>query len=296
MQNSRHAAINVLFSLIYFLVTSISISYLSVEDIKKYFRLSVNLIIPLLCIESVFRWTHPTGNDIGDLEYYRYKYSSIMYEDSNYVGIFIVTMFFLCTYMRRFHNVNLRKQQVILFMLAILTLSKASAVIIIIFTIIFDFSANKFVKLGLISLVAIFGLPVFLQQVLADNSLAMRFGILDRAMLWWENTSFAEKVFGVGFGNAVSAIGMGSHNIIVSYFVESGVIGLIIFTVLLISMFYQAGKNSAIIIFPFMLNALSLSSHAIPYFYCYIAIIIFLKRVTKGMIVNCENTNSFIFK
>ena len=300
MQNIEHAVINVLFSLVYFLLISMSITSLSFSDIKKYFRISVNLIIPLLCFEAVYRWTHPIlrNANVGDLEYYKFKYSSIMYQDSNFVGIFIVVIYFMCTYMRRYHGVNLKKQQIILFIFAVLTLSKASIATIVVFSILYDFNFKKWVKAVMLFFALIIGLPTFMQQIVSDNSLMGKLNILNYAMLWWEKTSLFDKLFGVGYGNAVSAIGMGSHNIIISYFVESGVLGLILFIVLLVSLLYETGKHGAIVILPFMLNAMSLSSHAIPYFYCYIAIIACLEKASakERVKINEQKANRFISK
>lgn len=88
---------NTLFSLIYF-VTVLNITYYSTNKILvKYSKYFVWFTIILLTIETYWRLSHPifllegAVKDYRDMEgmlFYAYKYSSIMFMDSNFVGTY----------------------------------------------------------------------------------------------------------------------------------------------------------------------------------------------------------------
>lgn len=133
--------INVIMSLSYFIIGYMLIYGLSYLQVQKISVLLIRFSIPLLVFEAYYRITHPkfemaNGLDYRDKEdllFYAYKFNSIMYQDSNFVGIFLVALFFFALYLYKEHLLKLRLEMFILFPLIILTLSRAAIVSTIFF-------------------------------------------------------------------------------------------------------------------------------------------------------------------
>ncbi|HHA3590526.1 TPA: hypothetical protein ACODK8_004753, partial [Salmonella enterica subsp. salamae serovar 21:z10:z6] len=82
---------------------------------------------------------------------------------------------------------------------------------------------------------------------------------------------------GVGFGNTFSYIGIGPHNIYIALFIETGLIGLILYLLIFIYIYIKY-KISRLIILPIMIMGLSFSPIALPYFYVALSWLMYLER------------------
>lgn len=278
--NWNHTVLNVLFSISYFVFTYYAIFNLSIWKICNLVKKMINITLPLLLFEALYRWTHPIYNELNDLNgisYYQYKYSSIMYQDSNFVGIYIVALFFLCSYMRRFWKVYMRKQQMVLFILVLLTLSKAAIVTTVLFGILFELELSKKKKFYCCVVIGIPGGMFFLRQIIFDHSLSGKLAIFMYTKDWWINTTLLHKLVGVGFGHAEEYIGMGAHNLLLTFIVESGALGVIVLLFFWFIILKSTNWRGIIVMLPFFVNGMSLAGHAIPWFYCMMAIICVLE-------------------
>ncbi|EFD0841140.1 hypothetical protein FE575_15045, partial [Escherichia coli] len=85
-------------------------------------------------------------------------------------------------------------------------------------------------------------------------------------------------LLGVGLGNAVEVIGMGAHNLFLTFLIETGVIGLLLFLVLLCIMWFYLKEDAIIIMLPFLIASMSLGTTAIPYFFTFTWLCILYKR------------------
>jgi hypothetical protein len=83
---------------------------------------------------------------------------------------------------------------------------------------------------------------------------------------------------GVGFGNSVTAINMGSHNFFVTLFIESGLIGLLSVLCLWFLILLKSNFKVGIVMFPFLLAGMSFASLAMPFLYAIYAIIIRMEK------------------
>ena len=281
MQNKDHATINVMFSLIYLIVSFIGLSSLTREKILKIAKYFIYVSLPILIFEAVYRILNPIiyiGNETTPgLSYYKYKYNSVMFEDSNYVGVFIMCLFFLCVYLEHNDKIKLKIPKIILAILTVATFSKAAIATLLIFFILFDLRLSKFMKIIIIALGALGGLSIFIKQVLLDGSLAGKIGIVSSAIQYLKGAPPYRVLFGVGFGNSKTVLSIGAHNMIVAYIIESGVVGLCMLLILWILILKYSKGKVAVLMFPLFMVAMSLIGHAIPFVYCSYAIVCVLE-------------------
>ncbi len=110
LEANNTALINVLFSLIYFVTVLNIASYSTNKILVKYSKYFVWFTIILLTIEAYWRLTHPIFllegavkdyRDMDGMLFYAYKYSSIMFMDSNFVGTYGLIAFFYYYYLRK---------------------------------------------------------------------------------------------------------------------------------------------------------------------------------------------------
>lgn len=282
-----HTVISALMSVLYFILTIVLITKLDVNHVIKIVDYMFWISIPLLLIESYYRITHPvftvlaldgTQVDVGDTGIYPFKFNSIMYQDSNFVGIYIVCLFFLAYYL--YNYISKRKFYLvimgILFVLTLLTLARGAISGLIIFFPLFVLSR----KIGLGKTIFIFfWIAVlfdifFLQNVEQDGSIQARFMIIERTISFIKSAPIYELIFGVGIGNSLKYLDIGSHNFFVTYIVETGFLGLTIMMSFWLYLAYISKGNVLFVMLPFLFAGMSLAGHAVPFLYTAFAIII----------------------
>lgn len=282
--------INVIFSIFIFIVIN-AISYTaSFESLIKASKYLVYFSIPLLIIEAGYRLTHPqtvisdTLVDRGadDLVFYAYKFNSIMYQDSNFVAMFILTIFFFWVYLNNYLE---KKSYIISFILISLLLSTISRAVILTLPLFLIFYKYRryFYKYRMILI--FLGLPLLpiayyrLSKLSAiDGSFSSKFYILEKTVHYFASTTWTNRLFGVGFGNSLKAIGIGAHNFFITNLVEGGLIGLILVIIFWSYLVLKSKYKVGVVMFPFLFAGLSFASLAIPYLYVIFALILELER------------------
>lgn len=291
--NYTKPVINVLLALIYYIVTSRTIEDLDYKKISKISHIFINVSIVLLIVEVLYRWMHPIDlieNITRGAYIYRYKISSIMYQDSNFVGLYIVVLFFFSVYFKKYFGEKYNVQLIILSILCLLSLSKASIITMFLFWIIYDLNMEKILKFILLVALGSTAGVWFLKMIIGDESLLARYALFYYASKYFESASILNKMIGVGFGNAKYYMNIGAHSIFIAFLVEAGVIGLVALLLLWIYIVKKSSGHASIVLFPFALNALSLSGHSISFLYCILAIICVLsKDFKKNHAINVVN-------
>jgi len=252
--------------------------------IRAHTLLNIFLIYGLIfIIDGLWRLNHPYLDNVEKLDalgigFQIYKVNSLMYLDSNFVGLEAVFILSVMVYLLRdlkFSGYYLFKYIVVVSCLitgVLLTFSRAAVIAMIILFVMNLLLSNR--KLALLSF---FFVPVFLlimvEAVLRrfedDISFASKFHIISYTFDYISNASFMNLLFGVGIGNAVDAIGMGAHNLVVTFFIESGILGLTLFIILILVNCYYLKLDAFIVVMPFLIAAMSLGTTAIPYFFTF---------------------------
>lgn len=268
----------------------IGVQYLKNRDENRILKISrdfINISIVLLIVEAAIRISHPR---VYDLSFYRYKFNSIMYEDSNYVGIFIICLIFYSIYLSKYKSEKYIWQKIVLFLLCIATFSRAAIIStlgMIIALKIFDILYNIAKKLtkkqkitisiimGLITIIICFLVVDFL---LRDGSFRSKFYIAELAIKHLKHSNLNQILFGVGFGKTYDYIGIGAHNIVIAYTLESGIIGLIFFIMFTVMIAIKTNGKSLIITIPFLMAGMSLAGFTLPFLYIIYAMIYILEN------------------
>ena len=291
LSNYTKPVINVLLALAYYIVTFRTIEHLNYKKISRISRIFINASIIILMVEAIYRWLHPVDlvENISRGAYiYRYKISSIMYQDSNFVGIYIVVLFFYCIYLRKYFEEKYRIHLIILFVLCLLTLSKASIVTLILFWIIFGMDISKINKIVLLILLGGTAGIWFLKMIIQDDSLMARYALFYYTGKYFKSASIFNQIIGVGFGNAKYYMNIGAHSIFIVFLVEAGIIGLVALLFLWVHIIKKSKGQALIVLLPFSLNALALSGHSITFLYCVLAIICILSKDSQKYFVMCH--------
>lgn len=287
LSGDLHTVINVLMSLVYFILSLMLIYCLSKGQLIHISIRMIQLSLPLLIFEAYYRLANPiyildNGFDYRTEEdqfFYPFKLNSIMYQDSNFVGIFILSLFFFACYLTNKFKKKLGVEKLLLVSLLLLTISRAAIISFIIFLCINYIWSKKSVFLKITFLiVSIIISAAGLIKISTDESFQTKFQLLNLFLDFFKESNIATLLFGVGFGNTKYLFGMGAHNFIITHVVESGLIGFSILLSLWLSIIIKSKKKSLIIMLPFLLVGMSLAGHAIPYLYAIFAIIITLER------------------
>ncbi|MGY4806851.1 hypothetical protein ACVNRM_14825 [Bacillus paranthracis] len=112
----------------------------------------------------------------------------------------------------------------------------------------------------------------------SDISFLSKIEIVDRAFEFLSDTTMSNVLLGIGFGNSFEYLRIGAHNFIITYLLESGLIGFILLFVLWWKILRKTKFKAGIVMLPFLFAGMSLAGHAITYLYCIFAIIYILEK------------------
>lgn len=285
------AYVNFSLSIVVFIFSYIVLNKTNTITIINISEKLVFFSLPLLIYEAYYRISNPVffvdfaekGRE--DLAFYYYKINSIMYQDSNFVGLFILSLFFFLFYLKEYTR---KKYFIVFSLLTILifaTISRASILALLLFVILYPFRQKIYkyrIFIFIFSIILAFTLfPILSKYRTIDDSFSTKFEIFDETIEYISNANFINLLFGVGFGNAVEVLDIGAHNFFVTYLVESGFIGLMLVVVLWTYILLKTKFKVGIVMFPFLLNGMSVTSGAIPYLYAMFAVILVLELRRK---------------
>ena len=242
--------------------------------ICKYILLVTCII---LIIDCIYRFLHPTELRWVDsfTFFYKYKMSSIMFTDTNDVGILILLTMGLTLYLKSSKMLKISFYiQLLFFVLLILSFSRAAIVAYLISYFILNvynrlnilgrFIANIIIMVAVVYLFILF---------LSDGSFLTKIEILQKCYTYILNANFCDLLFGIGYAQSETALGIYGHNYIVLYLVEFGLIGLILFSVTVLSIYMQTNSFAKYLIYPYLIAGLSFAPYILPYFFLYSAVI-----------------------
>lgn len=275
-------SLNLSMSPMLFFLTVIVGHFVGSFVINKSIRHYLYFSIVLLIIECVIRLSNPSYDYIDllyeryggveDYLFYAYKINSLMYQDSNFVGIQSVILFsFLCAINLYFKKVN-RLLFLLVFLIGLATLSRASIISLIVVYLLMEVKRRP----------RVFGFFVFFLFTLcfsflfgylgADNSFNSKIQILSTFFSHLSSLRVFDFLFGFGVGSSSEVLGIGAHNILVVYFLESGLIFSAIIMLLWVG-FCRYVPGAWLMVIGVLINGFSLTSYAIPYFYTSIGLL-----------------------
>ncbi len=273
--------INTYLSFIVFIFLYISLNKLDVVTIQNIARKYIIFCVFIVSIETLYRFLNPiylSLDNLSGLEVYMYpfKRNSLMFVDSNYTSILLITNLILFNLGVLKISKN-RFLYLLLFILLILTFSRASILSYVLITLIYlflgFFKKNKL----LIILFFIFFVSFFLYFKFViysgtfsihDGSLNSKFRLLNMMIDNVYDNGITFLLFGGGIGNAGDYLdGIGAHNIFVLIFTEYG----LLFAIFMLVFFIITTVKSKFKILPFWLVMLA-TGQALGFFLAFVFI------------------------
>jgi len=199
--------------------------------------------ILVLTIDSVYRLTHPgapTEEAMRHLMhseehwFYLYKFNSFLFADSNTTGLIALILFFsIVTIENHTGETKYRYAKIMLFLLMLGSLSRAVLIAFFLgYLNTLYHKKKRFIKI-VYAIIAV-SLAVFVFIALSaylshDASFLSKFRILELTYKSLEKASTFDIMIGQGMGQAKYFLGVYSHLLLLTYFIELGVIGLFMF-------------------------------------------------------------------
>lgn len=246
------------------------------HDLGKISKAYVYLSVAIACVEASYRLSHPDFSfldgaesrnvDIDEVAFYAYKFNSLMYLDSNFVGLQLAIVFAfviaLLSYDIKFKPIIYLSLIVLIF----LSLSRASIFAALgVGSFYLLRRMNRFLRAIALVLCLLIACGIFL-YVQNDGSFLTKLAILEIFGNYLKTASTENILLGVGVGRASDVLGMGAHNIWVTYLVE---VGALMSGFILLFWLFMARSVPGIIflVIAWFVNGFSLTSLAIPYMY-----------------------------
>ncbi len=268
--------ISVIYSLIYLPLIIIIFMQLSKEEILNISHRFIQLSTIVLIIECICRIV-PNISQLGiamktlftGTEFYVFKYNSIMYNDSNFVAIFVVLLSVFSFYLsKKYKYKKCRFILFIQFIICILTFSRAAILTLICFYLANYLLDKKHIWILIVFIPIIIFISIYtMKEISSDGSFQMKiFTILD-GINQFRELDIMNILFGVGFNNSINLLGRSAHNFILTYLIETGIVGLILIISLYIYIAIKTNYRTIYIFIPFIVMGMSFAPYALPYMY-----------------------------
>lgn len=224
---------------------------LSVIQKKMVTRKTISFSTLLVLIDTIYRFKFPRAEYLsaieeqGKLDYIFYGYKhSFLFQDSNFVGLFILSVYFLFrenTYLYK----NKKLMMLIIITLIIFTFSRA-ALVALIFTEVLRFlcriKVDNRIKavLSLLMIVPLVHAIVDVINHISDASFESKFMLLYKFWGTIEQRELIELTFGWGLDNTRDHWGIAAHSLFNTMIIEMGLVGFIL---IILSMLYCWSLN-----------------------------------------------------
>lgn len=280
------AWVNLIFSLAYLIITIIIAQNSTQSHLLRATEYTFIFSIILLSLELTYRLTNPVEPEgwttiREDIFWYQYKTSSFMYPDSNSVGLFTTCLFAFAIGIHENFSHRFKKYLAPLFFFTIGSLSR-SAIITALLIILYNHAKDSKFKPIILTTFTTIALYLIYIAVESDESFMSKFWIAELAAKYISNADNYTLLIGTGPGNAERELGIGSHLLSITLLIEIGIIGTIFTTTLWSLIWLKSGKHGTPIFIAILINGLSFTTFATPWFYSLTTILIYLSRVTPN--------------
>lgn len=282
---------NLILGIFVYLIVRIHCPSFSVIDIKKISQWMIWPSIIAIIFSTVFRYFNSGEVDMETAEVYRsigsefyaYKISDPLFLDSNTTASIALMMLSVILFLK-IKNIVLPYTFFAVSLLIvglISTYSRASMIagLIVVFVYLWHkfrryFMGSALAALGFIA-IALFVSGATFGYISEDMSFLQKLDTMSMIEdLFNEHTQISDIVFGYGPGNSATILGIFTHNLFITYLVELGVAGLILFLIFII----YAIKEVPIVVLPTAITALS--------YYMYLGAPFFFLPIALGLALN----------
>ena len=224
--------------------------------------------IYLLIFEVSYRLLKTFKAFLLTKDYYKLKFGSFMYMDTNFIGFFI--LFNILVFYSNIYPRNKNKNIGLIYsILNILTLSKST--ILMMFVINLMKSNSKILKI--VKKILVITCVLFILFYFKKSwTLLSRVHIYSIVLKYLSSANFKDIIFGIGIGNMSSKFGIGPHSIFIYYIMEIGLIGFLLWITFFIMIYKSNSKTLGKILIPLAICALIMGPSITPYLYAILAL------------------------
>lgn len=274
-------------------------------EIKKIIDRFFFASLILLCIECIYRFINPVYTPEAYMAYerkgtlfYIYKFSSFMFADSNGTAMLIVILIFLSFFMKlKFREKKYKYFEIVFICLLILTFSRAAYLGFLIgkgiqkIHLLRYYRKYKKILFPILFLLLFVFILGFYSIMKDDLSFQSKFYIIKITISKFLMFDYYQKFFGIGMGNGKDTLGIFAHNVFLNYLIETGVVGVVLFFLLFVSLFYSI-KSARYMIIALLISLQSSMLYSIPFFYVSIVLMKHLESKKMNKLEEKKNDNS----
>lgn len=248
----------------------------------------IDFTIALGAAECIVRWFFPFQEysskfldfvDESGSVFYLYKFNSIMYQDSNFVGMWLLVVAVLA--LGHFGWNRARTRIVLLSALLMLTVCRSAILFYSLHVSLLlgrQFIKSVALRRMLSTLVALGLLVTFFLTVANDESFQSKFTILGLVSANYVGSLRPDVfVLGAGLSNSAELLdGIAAHNFLAEVLIDAGLIGL---SYTLFTMFYLArlsGRVGYTVVLLFLLAGMSFAPLTTPYLFVILSMLAFM--------------------
>lgn len=294
---SPEISVLITFSLtyLYFIIVNDLLKYINYKLLIFFSEFFVDFVILLTFIDTIYRFyglnfDFSIFNTIfSGLEFYNFKINSLMFGGSNGVAFLLSSLFLFLFYLSKITHKKYFFRKLISLILIVLTFSRTIYLALII--LVFIYILIKILKIKYLKeLILVFLFVVSLSPHLfinlisgyipfiADGSFQTKLYISENG---WEyilkNNSLWDNLIGFRLGNGVTYLGIWVHNLLLTYILETGLIGFIIFIIFLSYFYKKTAKDYVFFYYLLLIAGVSFVPIQIPYFFVFMLLLKFLE-------------------
>ena len=269
--NIKNSIVMFFFGLYYIFCDIILVQVKRKQVMKYILKMYVLFFSIYYLIDFYLRYRNSKTLDIpGWIEvnpiykFYLYKLGGL-FADSNSLGV-VSTCLFSIFFFAMVKNIVKTRIVVLIFIFCFFTFSR-SAIIATLFLILFYnfFYKKKVIARFIFLLLSLVLLFLIFNYLMTDGSFISKIDIFVRTVEWLENCSVFEFIFGGGANTSIKNIGFYAHNIWSLLIVEYGMIGCILFILMMVCTCIDCGKNYFFVLLPYLIVSLSFTPIFLPF-------------------------------
>lgn len=269
------------------------VRFINFSILLGVFEATVRYFYPFQIYDESFLQFHYQNNT----EFYLYKFNSIMYQDTNFVAMWLLVVAILAFEVLGYRRAGIKI--IILCGLVGLTICRSAifALAIYIFiNLIYRYVPFRSLRVIFFSVFALVGFFLLADLVKEDGSFQSKITIYALVVAnYLSGVNLQTFLIGLGMSNSLLMLdGISAHNFFVELLIDAGLVGA---AYAFFSMFYLASLSGRVgysIVWTFLVAGMSFAPVTIPYLYVALSMAAFLKVPPK--ILNATNNNLGGFK
>lgn len=266
------------------------------KSLKESFDFFSKVAFFLGICDFFYRLVHSSRNYSGIQFFYNFKLHALMFTDSNWTGFIYMIIFAFFVYLRDFTNFIKKKQIIAMFIVILLSFSRAaffSSILVICYS---KFNKLSKSKKRFISVLLLFFIITsaagFIKFLSYDDSFGTKLALLKGFKYYFNHINFKTLLIGNGTLSSstdmslLGNVGYSAHLYLIIKTLDLGLIGIILdFGYLLIICHLSRGKFFYILL-PFIICSLSMYPTNLSMMYVFGGVMIFIeetRRKTNGL-------------